>query len=190
MGRKRFYIALFGVLAVGGAIAYSSEAGGPEQDAVSSRKQEARSGLRGLKGVHVTVEDLGPEVERQGLTRLQIQTDVELQLRKAGITVMATEEWVKDPSGPVLWVSLSMIFERYQKGGLGGRCAFNLVVHLEQRVKLIANGEEVFAVTWEESSLGTRDNKEVGEIRDTLKDLADRFINDYLAANPTKTKRP
>ena len=44
--------------------------------------------LRGLKAVNVTVEDLGSEAEQGGLDRRMIKTDVELRLRKAGITIM------------------------------------------------------------------------------------------------------
>ena len=49
--------------------------------------ENTRATLRGLNGVQVVVEDMmKPDIERDGLTRQQLQTDVELRLRKAGIS--------------------------------------------------------------------------------------------------------
>jgi hypothetical protein len=56
-----------------------------------------RATLRGLDGVQVVVEDLQPDVERNGLTRQQLQTDVELRLRKAGIRVLTEQELDRAP---------------------------------------------------------------------------------------------
>ena len=50
--------------------------------------EQSRASMRGIEGVGVVVESLDPEVERAGLTKHQLQTDVELQLRKAGIRVL------------------------------------------------------------------------------------------------------
>jgi len=47
---------------------------------------EANS-LRGLQGIFVLAESLTPEGRRTGLTLEQIETDVELQLRKVGIRI-------------------------------------------------------------------------------------------------------
>jgi hypothetical protein len=43
--------------------------------------------LRGFNTLKVVVESLDPEMERSGLTKEQIQTDVEIKLRKAGFNV-------------------------------------------------------------------------------------------------------
>ena len=50
--------------------------------------QESRAVLRGLQGCEVVVENLRPEIERGGLTREQLQTDMELKFRMAGIKVL------------------------------------------------------------------------------------------------------
>ena len=44
-----------------------------------------RTTLKGLRGVRVLVEDLAPEVEREGLVKDQLQKSVEERLRSAGI---------------------------------------------------------------------------------------------------------
>ena len=47
----------------------------------------SRRSLKGLAGVYVMVEPLGAEAERDGLNKTSVQTDAELKLREAGITV-------------------------------------------------------------------------------------------------------
>ena len=44
--------------------------------------------LRGLPGVEVAVEPLEPELERDGLTRAAIQTDVARRLGAGGVTLV------------------------------------------------------------------------------------------------------
>jgi len=57
--------------------------------------------LKGLHGVEVVVENPGPEVEKHGLTRQQIQTDVELKLRLAGIKVFSEKERLLSAGMPI-----------------------------------------------------------------------------------------
>ena len=53
--------------------------------------KETRKTLVGLSGVYVLVETIEDDVERDGLSRAQIQTDMELKLREAGIPVLTEE---------------------------------------------------------------------------------------------------
>ena len=64
--------------------------------------EATRATLQGLKGVHVVVEDLDPDVERDGLTQKQFRTDVELRLRKGGIRVLTREQRRTTPGHPYL----------------------------------------------------------------------------------------
>jgi len=88
---------LWGIIGLSGA---GSWAGDSELD---------RATLRGLQGVDVIVENLTPEVERAGLTRQQLQTDVELRLRKAGIPLLTSAERVKVPGKPFLGVHVHVV---------------------------------------------------------------------------------
>lgn len=54
-----------------------------------------KESLKGLKGVNVLVDNLKPDIEKDGLKTSSIQTDVELKLRMAGIKVLTFEEWEK-----------------------------------------------------------------------------------------------
>ena len=49
--------------------------------------------LQGFNTLKVLVESLDPEMERLGLTEEQIQTDVELKLRKTGFNVKGKDEF-------------------------------------------------------------------------------------------------
>src|SRR5437016_357782 len=69
----------------------------------------ARATLRGVEGVTVVVNRLDPEVERLGLTKQQLQTDVELQLRKVGIPVLTREEQGKTPDYSWLYVDVHVL---------------------------------------------------------------------------------
>jgi hypothetical protein len=64
----------------------------------------SRETLRGLGAVHVVIEHLQPNAERAGLTRSQVQTDVELRLRKAGIRVLKEQEKLASPGMPYLYI--------------------------------------------------------------------------------------
>src|SRR5438034_777368 len=60
--------------------------------AFGQSRQEQRATLRGLKGIVVAIEDLEPEIEREGLTSAQIRTDAELKIHKANIQILPLNE--------------------------------------------------------------------------------------------------
>src|SRR5437867_5146473 len=83
---------------------HPSRAGGAGGDDWAGRRRELgcryRSHTRDVAGPPrggVLVEPLDPDVERAGLTTLQLQTAVEGQLRKAGIPLFTTEDRVSVP---------------------------------------------------------------------------------------------
>ncbi|MGD0829170.1 MAG: hypothetical protein ABSA09_13960 [Desulfobaccales bacterium] len=147
---------------------------------VSHALTEEQKALVGLKGVNVLVEAMHPEAERLGLTRDQIKTDVELRLRKAGVRVLTEEEVFKMPGMPYLYVRV---------GTLAAQdipiIAFSIRVELKEWGRF-TGGFEGFGGLWDTTSLGTVGTKNIRKIRESLGDLVDDFINNYLAANPKK----
>jgi hypothetical protein len=134
--------------------------------------------LVGLKGVCVLVEALRPEVERLGLNRAQIETDVELRLRKAQVRVLTKEESHKTPGNPFLYVHLNV--------GVGTNiCAFSIYVGLNEEV-MLKRGFNAFGIIWYKDMAGTVNKTNIRTIRALVGDLIDMFINDYLAANPKR----
>lgn len=144
-------------------------------------KQET---LVGLKGVAVLVEALPPQIERPGLTYDQIQSNIELRLRKAGVKVLGRE--LNDtPGWPTLYVRVGLVSG-------SGHCAYSTHVALQEQVTL-ARGFKTYSSIWEADSVGgivgiVGDIKtgNIMQIWKEVRDGVDIFINDYLAANPKK----
>jgi len=142
-----------------------------------------RGSLRGLKGVGVVVESLQSEVERDGLTRSHIRTDSELALRQAGIRVLSEDESLNEPGSPYLYVNLTTVksevlyaFTSY---------LYSLQISLRQNVTLTREpNTKVSAMTWQTSVLGSVNAADLENLRKTIRDSLNQFINDYLAANP------
>jgi hypothetical protein len=60
---------------------------------------------------------------------------------------------------------------------------------LSQEVILERNPNiQISAITWSRGKIGTVGEANLSQIRTSLKDLIDGFINDYLSVNPTKGK--
>jgi hypothetical protein len=143
-----------------------------------TREQKA---LVGLKGVWVLVEGMNTQAERLGLTKTQIQTDVELRLRKAGIKVLTEEERLETPGRPYLYVNVNAV----TKPG-SSLCAYSIKVHLKKNVA-IKSGFKTPRVVWHTPDYAeTVKIYNTTRIRNLVGDHVDIFINDYLAANPKK----
>ena len=144
--------------------------------------------LRGLPGVCVLVEHLGEDAERGGLNRTTIQTDVELQLRLAGIRVLTAEESLEALSSPCLYVQVLCAVSREGPATLNGLYVCSVRVGVYQAVRL-TNGESTMAETWEApfAGVGTVGPAYLGRgVRDEVKDGVNEFINAWLAVNPRK----
>jgi hypothetical protein len=141
----------------------------------------SRRTLKGLEGIYVLIEELDPALKERGLTKDQIQTDVELKLRMAGIRILSEKELLTSPGLPSLYIAinavkLDMIF------------AFDIYVGLDQYIKLTRNPLIIsLAATWSTTGIGSVGETRVREnIREKVKDLVDKFINAYLSVNPKK----
>ena len=125
--------------------------------------ETTRNTLAGLKGVHVLVESIKDEVQRDGLRESQIQTDVELKLRQAGITVLTHEEWLSTTAAPYLYVNVQ-VFKNPAHF-----YAYSANVELRQRVTLVHSpSTSVLATTWSaQGTIGTVGSQKVGSVRKT-----------------------
>lgn len=139
-------------------------------------QEVTRKPLVGLKSFRVIIEDLDRDAISDGLTLQQLRTDAELRLRKAGITV-------KDEGGdaPYLYINLNAM------KGEDGLYAYSIVVQVNRLVMVKCPPEDFFyAVVWDKNAVGTVGALKIRQVRDHINDVVDRFINDYLAANPKK----
>ena len=142
-----------------------------------------RATLKGLRGVRVLVEDLAPEVEREGLVKDQLQKSVEERLRSSGIRVLTQEEAVKAPGEPYLYVNVNISFAK----GEEGICSYSIDVALIQNVTLVRIPKQAsYAVTWSTGGVGLIGNKSLSELKGTIEEIVDIFVKSFLSVNPKK----
>ena len=137
-----------------------------------------RATLQGIKGVFVSIENIEPKIDKDGLTKSQIQTDVEIKLRLSGLKVLSDKELIKTPGMPTLKV-YPHVFKSSQKFYV-----YKINVRLFQFVYLQRNGQGILAPTWSLGDLGMSPG--VDYIRNKTKEYVDKFINAWLSVNPKK----
>jgi hypothetical protein len=165
--KKVTYGLLGGVLLV-----WSSVAG-------AEMPERAKETLRGLPGVTVVVEPLQESAERDGLTRRQLQAEVERQLQAAGIRVLTQAEWRSTPGSPYLYVSVSALKKSY------GLYAYSIEVCLNQVVTLLRNQDiQEFAETWETREVGTVGKERLVTVQKSVAAHVNIFIQEYFSVNP------
>lgn len=133
-----------------------------------------RRSLKGITGIYVVVEDLGPEL-RGALTRRDVRNRVESQLRTAGIRLIKEQEAASLPGEPYLYINLAALPLSPRRFA----CRIDLEVH--QQVALVYDPKGGHAITWEQGVLTVGG---VTTIFDHLDELVFDFVCDYLAMNP------
>ncbi len=142
--------------------------------------------LKGLIGVEVLIEELNPDLENFNLTMIQIQSNVESRLRKAGVQVLSKEEneKVQPLRKPYLYIRINSCKLTSRKESI----AFTVGMALNQQMVLRGypdfKSKCFYAPTWYMSSVGAAGRKNILEVIDTVEDLTEKFINAYLTANP------
>ena len=139
-----------------------------------------RATLKGLRGVRVLVEDLAPEVEREGLVKDQLQKGVEERLRSAGIRVLTQEEAVKVPGEPCLYLNINISFAK----GEEEICSYSIDVVLIQNVTLVRIPKQTsYSVTWSTGGVGLIGKKSLSELQESVEGLVDIFVKAYNGVN-------
>jgi hypothetical protein len=137
-----------------------------------SDTDSSRQTLKGLPSFSVLIEDFPVAVSELGLTTGQLQTDVELRLRKAGIRVVSSKE-----------APLPYLYVRVNGKRLDGSqvAAFEVHVGLSQLVsfpRMPGNAGLFEAETWSTGMLAIASKINTGkELRDIVADSVDKFAN-------------
>jgi hypothetical protein len=141
--------------------------------------EDTRRTLRGLKEIFLYVEPLDPQIEKTGLTRDQIQTDTESNVKLAGIKVQAGEDFLRVKGHPYLYVNVNISMLTTQIT----RYLFYIRVELNQEVALVRTPDtRVSTVTWSVGGWGI--DFSLDNIRQTVRTQVDKFISAFLAENP------
>ena len=150
--------------------------------------KETRLTMAGLQGVYVAVEELQSNVMRYekhlhkaGLMKEQIQQDIEQRLREAGIRVLTSDELLKTPGRPILYMNVNT--HENEKYWL----AYDIRIELQQVVSIDANPKiKTLASTWTMNVTGIANIGTLNIIRDNVIYLADRFAEAYQSVNGKK----
>lgn len=132
--------------------------------------------LRGLQGFPVVVARLGAEIEKDGLTEEQLQTDTEQRLRMAGIKVFSLEEATQEKGSPYFYLHVHV--DKLKSGCY----SYNI------STELIKEAFPLWETTWTQLELMGL-SCYLSEIRQHAQDMVDEFINEYLAANQKQTMK-
>jgi hypothetical protein len=138
--------------------------------------------LRGLKGVKVVVENIPPDIERLGLTKKDIQSDVEIKLRKVGIKVFPD---FKLPANTALYVNVHALNPSQAKQLIV--YSINIMLfensYLKRDVGTVGDLKEIRAANWAKATVGLIGTSNIRDIRKKVEEQVDKFISDYLAVN-------
>jgi hypothetical protein len=146
---------------------------------VSAQDKEAQT-LRRLQGVMLTIV-IDSELLEVIQVKNQLQIDVELRLRMAGINVVGLDETSQLPGTPELVLNV----DTYKVNN-----AFyisNIVISLDQDVRLIRNNAWARGITWIRGGVAWTSpptHSLINQLRRGVKDGIDGFINAYLSVNP------
>ncbi len=138
--------------------------------------------LAGLTGVHVVVNDLSEEAERQGLTRASLQGELENRLKRAGLRVLTPAEALKSVGRPTLEVRVILT----RAGEWPDLYVYSVDLTLRQQIRLARDRTiESFAVTWGENRVvGTVGAGRLSAVRDALRAKVEQFITAWQTVNP------
>lgn len=133
--------------------------------------------LKGLPGVYVLVNGISDEAEKDGLSELMIRKDVELKLRIVGIKVYSKDEYDKYPDAALnIQISTYCSLNTY---------AYHIRADVYETVQLNRDPSiRIVAPTWRSPiTIGMINKENLSELRDSILDLVDFFVNEFLALN-------
>ena len=150
-----------------------------------------RESLRGVRGISVLVDEIKPELQRRGLTRQRIQTDVETSLRKAGIHVFDPYDVVLTTPRPTVRPNVYISISSHSRSRYPGLYAISVEVEFLQEAVLArpfkgqsGPGNTPGVTTWRSGFVALMDESDFPELLQHINDDVNKFINDYLAVNP------
>ena len=142
-------------------------------------RQEFRERLKGSDGVFVYVEVIAQEKTDEKTFIEEIQEEVEDQLKDSKIKILTKDGSDITPGRPRLVISLVTYKEPSQKGIF--LYSFR-IVHYEISSMLRTN-RYVEGICWDSGLYVGRDK--TSSIKKTIRTQLQKYIDDYLAANPS-----
>jgi hypothetical protein len=140
--------------------------------------ENTRASLRGLPGVGVLIGEIEPDIERGGVTKKQVQAEVERRLQQAGLAVLTSEAAQQSPGAPFLVISLSTIHHSI------GLYAYSIDVRVYQSASLVRDATVVSVPTWSVASVGMVGSTQLRALLKSVGTKVEQFVRAYRAVNP------
>ena len=135
--------------------------------------------LRDVGPIAVVIQELDPDAVREDFTVDLIRTDIEVELRKAGIRVVDRAQLDESSGRPYLFLVINTL-----KGTLN-TYTYSMELRFHQNASLTRNPDVTLSVsTWNRSVIGSERGNRLPQLREKIKEMLMPFINEYLAANP------
>jgi len=156
-------------------------------DKAFASEEAPSSSLEGLKGISVSVMPPNPEAESNGVKREEIQTIIGTKLGKAEIKILTGRELEK-PGFPYLNVTINATKNKNSE-------IYDYNVNVELYKQEILNPQDEIETamqttsikTWSSEKNGTSSGSDLKKnVQKKIEEAIDKFINDYLTANPKK----
>jgi hypothetical protein len=143
----------------------------------------SRQSLKGLRGVHVVIEELNANLmkyakaQKVSLDKAQIKAAVEKRLQSSGIKVLSLQDMLNTPGKPVFYVSINT--HEYEKYWY----AYDIRTEVQQMASLESRpGMRMNAATWSLNMTGVVNIGTMNRLQSNLDVLVDRFIAAYKTA--------
>jgi len=131
--------------------------------------------LKGLEAIRLEVERIKPEIERDGLFRDTLYSDMELKLRLAGIKVLSEEQAEQSPETPALYLNVDAL-----------KCSFgyvyNIGLYLIEPANLVRRpmkAPAMFLRIPEQLGIASR----LSEVREAAGDILEEFVRIWKESN-------
>ena len=152
--------------------------GGPATPVAAQTQNDDLKSLRGLPGVGIVVSGLPDRsTDPSVMTRGEILSDVEAQLRQAGIRVLSSTEMATIPSHPYIEINLGGV--RHPSD-----IDFYIVLITLRQSAVLKSGQELSVRTFEDAaSEWTPAADRMRRMRAAIKEEVSRFISAWGIAN-------
>ena len=144
--------------------------------------------LTGLEYVVLSMSDLNPEIEKDGLKKSQLQADVASKLKTAGVDVLTIEAGLQKEA-PLFHTEINIV-----KTTVPLACgevqkdiiiySGMLMIQLKEPVKVKRTATSEGVTTWSQYVVGA--TGQLSDIRARLKSLMDDFIKAWVYSNSKK----
>jgi len=181
MKTKRFWIYVITAALVCSGIFFAARTIAIERRQL---QQELRERLRDSEGVYIFVDVISKDKSSEEELKEQFEDDVDLELRNSDIKIFSKEELETIIGRP----RLSVYLVAYEDPAYKDAYLYCFrIAHIEDAT-LVRNYGYAEGICWDSGHYVGRGKKSA--IRQAVKTQLNKYINDYLAANPRKPAIP